>query len=57
MITLLTPKGLNPLYFGSLVPTARRRAGAGTRCVLIPFISGLWFLPVEARKEIARLMS
>ena len=44
-------KRLNPLYFGSLVPTAGRCQVATHRQVLIPFISGLWFLLVDYKRK------
>ena len=44
-MTMALKQGLNPLYFGSLVPTAKMTYIVTIGEVLIPFISGLWFLP------------
>ena len=43
---------LNPLYFGSLVPTESAENIPLSTWVLIPFISGLWFLPKTRRARV-----
>ena len=42
---------LNPLYFGSLVPTLSEAVICDEKAVLIPFISGLWFLHKAAGND------